>query len=206
LSGGAGLSPHRVGSEGLFCPRQPVTKVADRRALTLAALAPRAQSCCDVGRGPALSLFGMVSRAPAAHGLSTAIERAKAGCENIIENSRRFGPGGPDALRAWHGPRLRWPIAHPLPAAVSSGRRCSRETEMCLQQIWEGSDSRRGTRLGWPNASSPLTTHGLLIRWHGIHITETDVAQRASRPALLLADHLLRTAFRLPLLVGDASH
>jgi len=171
VSGGAGLSHAPGRPEGLFAHDSQITK-SPMRALTLAALAPRARELLwDVGAGSGSVSVEWCLAAPAAQ--STAIEPRESRCENIIENSRRFGLA--DRMRCVHGTAPDALADLPLPAAVFLG---GGATEDVLQAIWDRITP--GTRLV-ANAVA-LETQALLIRWHGMHggqLLRIDLAQAA---------------------------
>lgn len=171
VSGGAGLSHAPGRPEGLFAHDSQITK-SPMRALTLAALAPRARELLwDVGAGSGSVSVEWCLAAPAAQ--SIAIEPRESRCENIIENSRRFGLA--DRMRCVHGTAPDALADLPLPAAVFLG---GGATEDVLQAIWDRITP--GTRLV-ANAVA-LETQALLIRWHGMHggqLLRIDLAQAA---------------------------
>jgi len=171
VSGGAGLSHAPGRPEGLFAHDSQITK-SPMRALTLAALAPRARELLwDVGAGSGSVSVEWCLAAPAAQ--SIAIEPRESRCENIIENNRRFGLA--DRMRCVHGTAPYALADLPLPAAVFLG---GGATEDVLQAIWDRITP--GTRLV-ANAVA-LETQALLIRWHGMHggqLLRIDLAQAA---------------------------
>ncbi|WP_448327136.1 precorrin-6y C5,15-methyltransferase (decarboxylating) subunit CbiE [Sulfitobacter sp. M13] len=171
VSGGAGLSHAPGRPEGLFAHDSQITK-SPMRALTLAALAPRARELLwDVGAGSGSVSVEWCLAAPAAQ--SIAIEPRESRCENIIENNRRFGLA--DRMRCVHGTAPDALADLPLPAAVFLG---GGATEDVLQAIWDRITP--GTRLV-ANAVA-LETQALLIRWHGMHggqLLRIDLAQAA---------------------------
>ena len=171
VSGCAGIS-HAPGRDpALFAHDSQITK-SPMRALTLAALAPRAgELLWDVGAGSGSVSVEWCLAAP--HAQSMAIEPRKSRCENIIENARRFGLAG--RMRCVQGTAPDALADLPLPAAVFLG---GGATEDVLQAIWDRITP--GTRLV-ANAVA-LDTQALLIRWHGMHggqLLRIDVAQAA---------------------------
>jgi len=171
VSGGAGIS-HAPGRDAaLFAHDSQITK-SPMRALTLAALAPRARELLwDVGAGSGSVSVEWCLAAP--HAQSIAIEPRESRCENIIENARRFGLAG--RMRCVHGTAPDALADLPLPAAVFLG---GGATEDVLQAIWDRITP--GTRLV-ANAVA-LETQALLIRWHGMHggqLLRIDLAQAA---------------------------
>ena len=171
VSGGAGIS-HAPGRDAaLFAHDSQITK-SPMRALTLAALAPRAgELLWDVGAGSGSVSVEWCLAAPEAR--SIAIEPRESRCENIIENARRFGLAG--RMRCVHGTAPDALADLPLPAAVFLG---GGATEDVLQAIWHRITP--GTRLV-ANAVA-LETQALLIRWHGMHggqLLRIDLAQAA---------------------------
>ena len=171
VSGGAGIS-HAPGRDAaLFAHDSQITK-SPMRALTLAALAPRAgELLWDVGAGSGSVSVEWCLAAP--HAQSIAIEPRESRCENIIENARRFGLAG--RMRCVHGTAPDALADLPLPAAVFLG---GGATEDVLQAIWHRITP--GTRLV-ANAVA-LETQALLIRWHGMHggqLLRIDLAQAA---------------------------
>jgi len=171
VSGGAGIS-HAPGRDAaLFAHDSQITK-SPMRALTLAALAPRARELLwDVGAGSGSVSVEWCLAAPEAR--SIAIEPRESRCENIIENARRFGLAG--RMRCVHGTAPDALADLPLPAAVFLGGGASEDV---LQAIWHRITP--GTRLV-ANAVA-LETQALLIRWHGMHggqLLRIDLAQAA---------------------------
>ena len=171
VSGGAGIS-HAPGRDAaLFAHDSQITK-SPMRALTLAALAPRARELLwDVGAGSGSVSVEWCLAAPEAR--SIAIEPRESRCENIIENARRFGLAG--RMRCVHGTAPDALADLPLPAAVFLGGGASEDV---LQAIWDRITP--GTRLV-ANAVA-LETQALLIRWHGMHggqLLRIDLAQAA---------------------------
>ena len=171
VSGGAGIS-HAPGRDAaLFAHDSQITK-SPMRALTLAALAPRARELLwDVGAGSGSVSVEWCLAAPEAR--SIAIEPRESRCENIIENARRFGLAG--RMRCVHGTAPDALADLPLPAAVFLGGGASEDV---LQAIWHRITP--GTRLV-ANAVA-LETQALLIRWQGIHggqLLRIDLAQAA---------------------------
>ena len=171
VSGGAGIS-HAPGRDAaLFAHDSQITK-SPMRALTLAALAPRAgELLWDVGGGSGSVSVEWCLAAPQAQ--SIAIEPRESRCENITENARRFGLAG--RMRCVHGTAPDALADLPLPAAVFLG---GGATEDVLQAIWHRITP--GTRLV-ANAVA-LETQALLIRWHGMHggqLLRIDLAQAA---------------------------
>ena len=142
------------------------------RALTLAALAPRAgELLWDVGGGSGSVSVEWCLAAPQAQ--SIAIEPRASRCDNIIENARRFGLAG--RMRCVQGTAPDALADLPLPAAVFLGGGASEDV---LQAIWHRITP--GTRLV-ANAVA-LETQALLIRWQGIHggqLLRIDLAQAA---------------------------
>ncbi|WP_339912742.1 precorrin-6Y C5,15-methyltransferase (decarboxylating) subunit CbiT, partial [Sulfitobacter litoralis] len=171
VSGGAGISHAAGRPEGLFAHDSQITK-SPMRALTLAALAPRAgELLWDVGGGSGSVSVEWCLAAPQAQ--SIAIEPRESRCENITENARRFGLAG--RMRCVHGTAPDALADLPLPAAVFLG---GGATEDVLQAIWHRITP--GTRLV-ANAVA-LETQALLIRWHGMHggqLLRIDLAQAA---------------------------
>lgn len=171
VSGGAGIS-HAPGRDAaLFAHDSQITK-SPMRALTLAALAPRARELLwDVGAGSGSVSVEWCLAAPEAR--SIAIEPRESRCENIIENARRFGLAG--RMRCVHGTAPDALADLPLSAAVFLGGGASEDV---LQAIWHRITP--GTRLV-ANAVA-LETQALLIRWHGMHggqLLRIDLAQAA---------------------------
>ena len=171
VSGGAGISHAPGRPEALFAHDSQITK-SPMRALTLAALAPRAgELLWDVGGGSGSVSVEWCLAAPQAQ--SIAIEPRESRCENITENARRFGLAG--RMRCVHGTAPDALADLPLPAAVFLG---GGATEDVLQAIWHRITP--GTRLV-ANAVA-LETQALLIRWHGMHggqLLRIDLAQAA---------------------------
>ncbi len=171
VSGGAGISHAPGRPEALFAHDSQITK-SPMRALTLAALAPRARELLwDVGAGSGSVSVEWCLAAPEAR--SIAIEPRESRCENIIENARRFGLAG--RMRCVHGTAPDALADLPLPAAVFLGGGASEDV---LQAIWHRITP--GTRLV-ANAVA-LETQALLIRWHGMHggqLLRIDLAQAA---------------------------
>ena len=158
VSGGAGISHAPGRPEALFAHDSQITK-SPMRALTLAALAPRAgELLWDVGGGSGSVSVEWCLAAPQAQ--SIAIEPRESRCDNITENARRFGLAG--RMRCVHGTAPDALADLPLPAAVFLGGGASEDV---LQAIWRRITP--GTRLV-ANAVA-LETQALLIRWHGMH-------------------------------------
>lgn len=171
VSGGAGIS-HAPGRDAaLFAHDSQITK-SPMRALTLAALAPRAgELLWDVGGGSGSVSVEWCLAAP--HAQSIAIEPRESRCDNITENARRFGLAG--RMRCVQGTAPDALADLPLPAAVFLGGGASEDV---LQAIWRRITP--GTRLV-ANAVA-LETQALLIRWHGMHggqLLRIDLAQAA---------------------------
>ncbi len=171
VSGGAGISHAPGRPEALFAHDSQITK-SPMRALTLAALAPRAgELLWDVGGGSGSVSVEWCLAAPQAQ--SIAIEPRESRCDNIIENARRFGLAG--RMRCVQGTAPEALADLPSPAAVFLG---GGATEDVLQAIWHRITP--GTRLV-ANAVA-LETQALLIRWHGMHggqLLRIDLAQAA---------------------------
>ena len=171
VSGGAGISHAPGRPEALFAHDSQITK-SPMRALTLAALAPRAgELLWDVGGGSGSVSVEWCLAAP--HAQSIAIEPRESRCDNITENARRFGLAG--RMRCVQGTAPDALADLPLPAAVFLGGGASEEV---LQAIWDRVTP--GTRLV-ANAVA-LETQALLIRWHGMHggqLLRIDLAQAA---------------------------
>jgi precorrin-6Y C5,15-methyltransferase (decarboxylating) len=171
VSGGAGISHAPGRPEALFAHDSQITK-SPMRALTLAALAPRAgELLWDVGGGSGSVSVEWCLAAPQAQ--SIAIEPRESRCDNITENARRFGLAG--RMRCVQGTAPDALADLPLPAAVFLGGGASEDV---LQAIWDRITP--GTRLV-ANAVA-LETQALLIRWQGIHggqLLRIDLAQAA---------------------------
>ncbi len=171
VSGGAGISHAPGRTEALFAHDSQITK-SPMRALTLAALAPRAgELLWDVGGGSGSVSVEWCLAAPQAQ--SIAIEPRASRCDNITENARRFGLAG--RMRCVQGTAPDALADLPLPAAVFLGGGASEDV---LQAIWRRITP--GTRLV-ANAVA-LETQALLIRWHGMHggqLLRIDLAQAA---------------------------
>ncbi len=169
LKGSAGLSQTPGRSEDIFAHDGQITK-APMRALTLAALAPRAGAhLWDIGAG---SGSVSVEWALAARGArATAIEPRDDRCENIAENARRFGLSTRIKVITGTAPAALKGL--PRPDAVFLGGGAD---ETLLTSLWDRLP--KGTRLV-ANAVT-LESQALLTRWHGAtggQLLRIDLAQ-----------------------------
>ena len=158
MDGATGLSATPGRDTDLFAHDGQITK-SPMRALTLAALAPRAgEHLWDVGAGSGSVSVEWAMAAPGC--TSSAIEPRADRCQNILENAQRFGLVR--RLEVVHGKAPEALTDLPRPDAVFIGGGVD---EAMLKAIWQG--ILPGTRLV-ANAVT-IESQSLLTGWHAQH-------------------------------------